>query len=208
MKEVLFMWTANVTKRLSRIGIPLIFALSAPLAAADSADRNFERSSAKYRDQHFEPQPVGRYHKKHNRHHYGEVLRLDLPVHVRGKGKIRLGRLINRHYNINLEHYNLRKVVVHNHSRYGRANLMVGGYHTSRIALHPGRNHIQAPVRDSRGHWKLALRDVYTDHIRVVLEPKYKQRHKRHYSLGEHKGKYDGKYRDKRGYNDWAYYRH
>jgi hypothetical protein len=100
------------------------------------------------------------------------IIRLDIPVRVRGNDRIHLRKLVNRHSNVNLDNYRLKKVVVDNHSRrYATAKLHVGQHQSEVLALHRGSNHIAAPRR-SDGRWMLGVRDARIDHIRVVLEPK------------------------------------
>lgn len=166
------------------ISIFSVVLLSAGLASTAHADnqgyypgKTFKSAKVKHHryDDHYDRRYRHERSKKRKHHRHHDTLRLDIPVHVEGKRYIKLKRLIGRYYNINLDHYNLKKVVLKNHNHYGRANLRVGHYQTSPLALHAGRNHISAPARDSYGKWTLALRGVYTDNLRVVLEPKYSQ---------------------------------
>lgn len=107
-----------------------------------------------------------------NKASHQNVIRLDIPVRVRGNDRIHLRKLVNRHSNLNLDNYRLKKVVVDNNSRrYATAKLFVGHNQGEAFALKRGRNHITAPRR-SDGRWMLGVRDARIDHIRVVLEPK------------------------------------
>ena len=97
--------------------------------------------------------------------------RIDIPVRIRGDERVPLRRLLRKRYDINPNHYNLRKVVVFNDGRHASARLRVGDYVSERRHLHYGRNQLWAP-RHSDGRWTLGLSDARVDHIRVVLEPK------------------------------------
>jgi hypothetical protein len=102
-----------------------------------------------------------------------DVLRLDIPVHVRGSDRIPLRKLVKQYHRINLDQYRLKKVVVNNHRRrHAYANLQVGDYVTDRQRLRRGNNHITAPHR-TNGRWILGVKHARIDNIRVVLEPKH-----------------------------------
>ncbi len=142
-------------------------------------DGHYDRYS--YRDKHHRG-----YHSKHERRHHErrhfnkhDVVRLDIPVRIRGDERVHLRRLLKNYYNINPDHYRLRKVVVDSRGRhdYASARLKVGGEVSDRTRLERGKNHLRAP-RYSNGRWVLGLRNARVNNIRVVLEPR--QRYARH----------------------------
>ena len=101
-----------------------------------------------------------------------EILRLNVPVHVRGNERVHLRRAISRHYDINLDQYRLKNVVVHSSGRRQAAAKLNVGYKTGDVHyLARGKNHIRAP-RDTNGRWVLGFKDARVDNVRVVLEPK------------------------------------
>ena len=157
--------------------ISTLLALTSFAAFADHSEFASERFIKVHRDHkshvyhHNKRHGKNRHHKR-KRHHNQEVLRLDIPVYLDGSDKLKLRRLINRHYNISTRNYDLKKVVIHNPYSKGRVRLGVGGYSTGRVYLDRGKNHIVAPVQSSNGYWTLRLKNVYTDYIRVVLTPK------------------------------------
>jgi hypothetical protein len=107
-----------------------------------------------------------------NKASHRNLIRLDIPVRVRGNDRIHLRKLVNRHSNVNLDNYRLKKVVVNNNSRrYATAKLFVGQNQSEVFALKRGRNHIAAPRR-SDGRWMLGVSNARIDHVRIVLEPK------------------------------------
>ena len=109
--------------------------------------------------------------KKHSAKH--DRLRLDLPVHLRGNDELKIRRALNRHYDIDLDHYRLRKVVFDHHGRRpGAAAVRVGYRWSSPQRLHRGRNEIYAP-HDGDGNWRLGVQGARIDTVRVVLEPRY-----------------------------------
>ena len=135
--------------------------------------------------------------------YYSDRVHLTVPVHLDGYNRIGLKRLIRQYHDINLDHYALHKVVIKNRSRRGYANLIVGDYETTPTRLRrSGRTHIPAPTDYADGRWRLHLKDVHTDRIRVVLKPKHgwAYAHKKHRKGG--KGYYrDDYYSDNRHYN-------
>ena len=118
----------------------------------------------------------GKQHRSdHVRQH--EVIRLDVPVRIRGDERIHLRRLLSNYYGINPRHYRLKKVVVNNRSRRNAyARLRVGNSVTDVRYLSRGKNHLRAP-RYSDGRWVLGVRDARINNIRLVLEPKYNWAH-------------------------------
>lgn len=134
-------------------------------------------------------------HGKKNKPDHRSVIRLDIPVAIRGDERVHLRRLVNRHSNLNLNNYRLHKVVVNNYARHSAAaRLIVGGRDTGVQSLHRGRTHIAAPRR-SDGRWILGVRDARIDNIRVVLEPKH--------HVASRPGKYQQPwFSDRRNWND------
>ncbi len=111
-------------------------------------------------------------HGRKNKHAHRDVIRLDIPVAIRGDERVHLRRLVNRHSNLNLNNYRLKKVVVNNYARRSAAAKLIVGDRASGVqVLQRGRNHIAAPRRGD-GRWVLGVRDARIDNIRVVLEPK------------------------------------
>ena len=150
-----------------------------------------------------------RYHHR-QKHANGDVIRLDLPVRVRGDGRVHLKRLLVDHYGVNPDQYRLRKVVVTNRGkggnrghRYAAARLHVGGQIVDHVTLQRGKNDLQAP-RHTNGRWILGLDNARVDNIRVVLEP-------RGHRVGHHgpsyNKRYDKRYDDKRytDRTDWVW---
>lgn len=124
-------------------------------------------------------------------------LRLDLPVRVRGDGRIKLKRLAQHQHGIDLDHYRLVKVVVNNRGHHGgAAQLRVGGYTTDFVHLNQGRSVIHPPRHGVNGKWILRLDDARVNNVRLVLEP----RHRNYAQMGKHGGKH-------RNYNHsrWSY---
>lgn len=123
-----------------------------------------------------------RHYKK--RHYKNERIKLDLPVRLRGSDRIKLRRLANYHYGIDLDNYRLVRVVVNGHGRrhHGTAQLRVGRYHTQAKYL-DGRTAFKAP--DARRHapWVLGIDRARVNNIRLVLEPRnrYAYKHRRHH---------------------------
>ena len=115
-------------------------------------------------------------HGKHQRHdsvRHHELVRIDVPVRIRGDERIHLRRLLSDYYGINPRHYRLKKVVIDNRSRHGAyARLRVGNQVTNARYLSRGRNHLRAP-RYGDGRWVLGVQDARINNIRLVLEPKY-----------------------------------
>ncbi len=128
------------------------------------------------RDYHHRKRYQDHWTSKH-RAYQNQVVRLDLPVRIRGSERVHLRRLINQHYNIDLKNYRLRNVVFHNRSRRdGYAQLNVGRYSSRPVALYRGYHRISAP--NSNGRWTLDVENLRTKNIQVVLEPT-RPRHRR-----------------------------
>lgn len=120
------------------------------------------------------------YNRHVDRGYSQQRIRLDIPVRVRGDGRLPLKRLLNQHYDIDLQDYRLVKVVVNNKNRYAAgAGLRVGNYRTGYVPLDRGRNHIRAPRQANWGRWVLNLDNVKTNNVRVVLAPRYQHAYKR-----------------------------
>ena len=105
-----------------------------------------------------------------------DTVRLDLPVHVHGKARMDLKRMIRRQHGINPNHYRLVRVVVRGHDiprdrRDGFARLRVGDYVSDRVSL-DGRTRISAPRAYRHADWRLRVRGGRVHNVRVVLEPR------------------------------------
>jgi len=147
-----------------------------------------------YDDRHYYDERDYKHKRKHAR---SEKLRLDIPVRLRGNDRLRIGRALNRHYNIDLDHYNIRKVVFKNRSRNATATLRVGHYVTEPVYLDRGRNEIYAPSEGKR--WILNTNGARIHNVRVVLEPK----HRYAYARKDYKKRdYYSKHQHKRAYYD------
>ncbi|XOV82533.1 MAG: hypothetical protein ACFHXK_16940 [bacterium] len=156
-------------------------AAAAPALAGDThwhgkKTKNTSEQYHQFHDNHYRSDYNKGYKNKFkhgkNKHAHRDVIRLDIPVAIRGDERVHLRRLVNRHSNLNLNNYRLKKVVVNNYARRSAAARLVVGDRTSGVqALQRGRNHIAAPHRGD-GRWILGVKDARIDHIRVVLEPK------------------------------------
>jgi hypothetical protein len=155
------------------------------LLAADGAfakphDDHRKQRNDRYEQGHDYDHRYDRYDRyeredRHHRRHFNkrDVVRIDIPVHIRGDERVPLRRMLRNYYNINPNHYHLRKVVVDNRGRHrASARLKVGDYVSGRQHLHQGRNHLRAP-RYGDGRWVLKLNNARVNNIRVVLEPKH-----------------------------------
>ena len=145
--------------------------LSADIASAKPRDISEPRSDRHYTDQHYTDQQYRKRHHQRQRQQKSDLVRLDLPVHVRGDDRIHLRRLIRNHgYNPN--HYTLRKVVFNNKShRRASARLRVGNRVAFEHLYGPGKTQMRAPAQ-TNGRWVLALDNARVNSVRVVLEPK------------------------------------
>ena len=155
----------------------LLLSALAATTPAIAGENNWTGKKAKTQCESYQTLHKNEY-RKSNKHNYRnkpahrDVIRLDIPVAVRGNDRVHLRRLVNRHSNVNLDHYRLKKVVVSNYARrQASARLIVGNNVSDVYALRRGRNHIDAPHR-SDGRWVLGVKDARIDNIRVVLEPK------------------------------------
>ncbi|MEE4282571.1 MAG: hypothetical protein V2I41_11555, partial [Pseudomonadales bacterium] len=162
----------------------LISALTAT-APAIAGENNWQGKKAKAHSEQHEKHYYNQYerdykkgytnkfkHGRENKHAHRDVIRLDIPVAIRGDDRVHLRRLVNRHSNLNLNNYRLKKVVVNNYARRSAAAKLIVGDRVSSVQwLQRGRNHIAAPRR-SDGRWVLGVKDARIDNIRVVLEPK------------------------------------
>jgi len=142
----------------------------------DRKDRRHNRRENHHEDRGYNDHNYG---KHRNKHRARDVLRLDIPVHVRGSARIPLRQAIRSQYDIDLTNYRLRKVVVDNYGQHrGYAKLQTGHRNSGRVALNNGRTHVRAP-RYTDGRWNLKLRHARVDNIRVVLEPRHRVTHSR-----------------------------
>ena len=158
----------------------LISALAAA-APAMAEDNHWTGKKAKTQSERYQPFQKNyddRYYKhghkqgRKNKPAHRDVLRLDIPVAIRGDERVHLRRLINRRSNVDLNNYRLKNVVVNNYARrYAAARLIVGARSSHVHALQRGSNYISAP-RHSDGRWVLGVKDARIDNISVVLEPK------------------------------------
>lgn len=88
------------------------------------------------------------------------VVKLHLPVNLEGRQTVRLNRLVDEFYDIDLDDYVLREVVLEtdgaNDRRNAFASLQVGRYRTGRVGLHNNLTSLEAPVVHS-SQWRLQL---------------------------------------------------
>ncbi|MFK7915884.1 MAG: hypothetical protein AB8B93_18370 [Pseudomonadales bacterium] len=89
-----------------------------------------------------------------------QVVKLHLPVNLEGRQTLRLNRLVDEYYDIDLDNYVLREVVLEtdgaNDRRDAFASLQVGRYRTGRVGLHNNLTSLEAPVVHS-SQWRLQL---------------------------------------------------
>ena len=105
---------------------------------------------------------------------------------MRGSDRIKLRRLANYYYGIDLDNYRLVRVVVdghskrHRHGGEGTARLRVGHYETQTKYL-DGRTAFRAP--DARRHapWVLGINRARVNNVRLVLEPRNRYAYKHGY---------------------------
>jgi len=161
----------------------LVTALNAyahPAHTSTTPIQQTERASAEWTQQHHHARRVRHEHPHFSRRN---VLRLDLPVHLRGDHRVGLKRMLKRHYRINPDHYRLKRVVIdHGRGHRGSAHLRVGRNIVDETRLHSGANHLRTGRYDQGRRWVLGLRNARVNNIRVVLEPR--NRFDRHVRLG------------------------
>lgn len=133
-----------------------------------------ERLFAKHLKRHHrDDHGWAKHHGRYARH--GDVLRLDIPVRIRGDEHIGLKRLVRERYGVDPRDYRLRKVVVTNRGhRPAAARLRVGDDYSRVTYLNGGNNHIRAPRGPQYGRWVLGVENARISNIRVVLEPKHR----------------------------------
>ena len=132
----------------SLTALALSVTLLAPAHAGRDHDRERDRDRSWDRDHRHSQHDAWHYRDKDIRFNR-DLVRLDIPVHVRGKARMDLKRLIRREHGINPNHYRLVRVVVRGHDiprdrREGFARLRVGDYVSDRVSL-DGRTRIKAP---------------------------------------------------------------
>lgn len=163
------------------IALTLTAGLSALPVAAEQKDRHertrgADRTHQEHRHETRDDTRRARDRTQTDHRAGGERIRLDLPVHLHGKARVDLKRLIRRHYDINPNRYRLVKVVVNNRNpRNATARLRVGHHNTGEQWLRPGRNHLRAPDGARRAEWRLGMRRAVVNNIRVVLEPRSRE---------------------------------
>ncbi|MFT7654007.1 MAG: hypothetical protein ACI9UU_003123 [Candidatus Azotimanducaceae bacterium] len=161
--------------------ISTLIVTAAVITALPASADNQGRDRDRYDDQRSIDQ---RYDENRKGHRAQGPLRLDLPVRVRGDGRIKLKRLAQRQHGIDLDHYRLVKVVVNNRGRHGgAAQLRVGSYSTDYVRLDQGRSVIHPPRHGVNGKWILRLDDARVNNVRLVLEP----RHRNYVQRGNHR---------------------
>ena len=136
-------------------------------------------ASAKQRDFHdtqYHPHADKRIHNDRHGKRYRDVIRVDMPVKVRGDRRLPLRRML-RHHGYNPNAYHLRAVTFHNYGhRHASARLRVGHQVNDEYYMGRGKIRLRAPrltqdTQDS-GRWVLGFNNARVDQIRVVLEPK------------------------------------
>ncbi len=133
-----------------------------------------------FRDTQYHPHADKRIHSfRHGNNRFDNrhrgVIRVDIPVSVRGDQRLPLRRML-RHRGYNPNDYHLRAVVFHNDGRrHASARLRVGDQVNNEYHLGRGKTRLRAPryAQDS-GRWVLGLNNARVDHIRIVLEPKHR----------------------------------
>lgn len=124
-----------------------------------------------YKDRRYDDQ---RYYDRGKQHRNGNV-RLDIPVHFRGDGRLKLKQLVRQYHGVNADDYRLVRVVVDSHGRRdGAARLRVGQRVSDLAYLGNGRTVLQAPNSRANGRWILKLDDARVSNVRVVMEPRYR----------------------------------
>ena len=156
-------------------------------------------ASAKHRDfqdTRYHPHADKRIYNNHHDKRYRDVIRVDIPVAVRGDQRLPLRRML-RHHGYNPNEYRLRAVVFHNYGhRHASARLRVGHQINDEYRLGRGKTRLRAPrhAHDS-GRWVLGLNNARVDQIRVVLEPKRRWAYR--YGPRRHNRPWLGDYRHK-----------
>lgn len=134
------------------------------------------------------------------------LLRLHLPVHLEGNQTVRLDRLVEDHYDIDLRNYLLRGIVIESDGYTDRrdayARLQVGRYKTGRVYLDGGQTAIDAPAYRNT-HWQLRLGSGARAHglLLVLEEARYTSYRTRPHAgttlgLGWYLGAYSYRYPD------------
>lgn len=109
-----------------------------------------------------------------------EIVKLHLPVNIEGRQTIRLQRLVDEYYDIDLDEYVLREVVLETDGATDRADayarLQVGRYRTGRIRISDNLTSLEAPgVHHDR--WRLQLGSGVRAHgiLLVLSERSYRE---------------------------------
>lgn len=105
----------------------------------------------------------------------GHRFELDLPIHFRGTDRLRLRKIAQRHFAIDLDRYRLIRVVVDGHGhrhRPGTAGLIVGQHRSQETYLN-GRVAFRAPDARRKANWQLQVRNAQIRHVRLILEPRF-----------------------------------
>lgn len=137
-------------------------------------DSNFQNGSQRYRLD----RRARQFKRTHDFEHQGwqqHRIKLDLPIRFRGTDRLRLRKIAQRHYAIDLDRYRLVRVVVEGHGRRhrpGTARLIVG-HHRSHDEYLNGRASFRAPDARRKANWQLKVRDAQINHVRLVLEPRF-----------------------------------
>ncbi len=160
-------------KAVAPIVLALVAGLTMQTAQAGRADTHRFHSGVWFTDRHAPMYDIDDRRYRNKRFKKQGVLRLDVPVHVRGSQRVKLRRLLNRYYDIDLNDFRLRKVVINHHGRrHASASLRTGPVSTPQRFLNHGRTHIFAPA--NQGRWVLNFHNARVNNIRVVLEPRYR----------------------------------
>ncbi len=116
------------------------------------------------------------------------LLRLHLPVHFEGDQTIRLDRLVTEHYDLDLDHYLLRGVVIesdgYRNRQHAHARLKVGRYKTARVFIDAGQTAIDAPAY-RHNQWQLQLGSGARVHgLLLILEEQRYSSYRTHPNAG------------------------
>lgn len=127
---------------------------------------------------HSQHRAVKKFHSKRASDPHGRSasrIKLDLPIRFRGTDTLRLRRIAQSHYGIDLNRYRLVRVVVDGQGRRHRpatARLIVGD-HRSPSAYVDGRTAFRAPQAKRKASWQLGVHNAKIDRVQLVLEPRF-----------------------------------
>ncbi len=104
------------------------------------------------------------------------VVRVHIPVHVHGKERLSLRKMIQRRLRVDLDHYSLTAVVVHGSQ--GHTRLTIGRYSSPTVHLNHHKVRINAPSKHG-DRWRLHLSpDTTITAVTAILEPRQRHAHR------------------------------